>query len=45
MNDIISIIENIKKTLNQEEIYINKRAKTLDPKCYKKIADILETSR
>ncbi len=45
MNDIASIIENIKNTLNKEEIYINKRAKTLDPKCYKKIADILETSR
>jgi len=31
--------------LNQEEIYINKRAHSLDPVCYEKLVYILDSSR
>ena len=45
MKDIASTIQNIKKTLDQEEEYINKRAKSLDAACYEKLNYILDTSR
>lgn len=45
INDTNTTIKNIKTTLNQEEIYINKRAHSLDPVCYEKLVYILDSSR
>ena len=45
INDIITTIKNIKTTLDEEELYLQKRAKTLDVECYKKLTYILDTSR
>lgn len=46
IKDIIdNTIKNIKNTLDQEEIYINKRAKSLPNGCYEKLTYILDTSR
>lgn len=45
IKSIVSTITNIKNTLNEEEVYINKRAKGLDVTCYEKLKYILDTSR
>lgn len=45
INDINTTIEKIKKTLDQEEIYIDKKAKSLPTWCYEKLRYILDTSR
>jgi len=45
INDIMDTIKNIKNTLDQEETYISKRARTLDPACYEKLIYILDSSR
>ena len=45
INDITTTIKNIRETLNQEEIYIHKRAHSLDPVCYEKLVHILDSSK
>ncbi len=45
IKDTNTTIKNIKETLNQEEIYINKRANTLDQACHEKLVYILDSSR
>lgn len=45
MNDIMIIIKNIKNILNQEDIYINKSASSLDTVCYEKLRNIVDTSK
>ena len=45
INNIHTIIQDIKKTLHEEETYITKRAVHLDTSCYKKLRYILDTSK
>ena len=45
VDDIMTTIQSIKDTLDQEEIYIAQRAKSLDTACYEKLTHILKTSR
>ncbi len=45
IKDIDSVIQDTKKTLDEEEIYINKRAHSLEAACYQKLNYILDTSR
>ncbi len=44
LNDINTIIENTKKTLKEEEEYINKRAGSLGKECYQKLLSIIDMS-
>lgn len=45
MKDIMTIINNIKNILNQEELYIDKSASNIDPICYEKLRNIVDTSK
>lgn len=45
MKDIMTIIENIKDILKQEEIYIHKSISSLDTLCYEKLRTIVDTSK
>lgn len=45
INDTNTTIKNIKTTLDEEEICINKRAHSLDSACYEKLVYILDSSR
>ena len=42
---IATTIKNIKDILDQEEVYIAKRAKSLDAVCYQKLLDIVDSSK
>ena len=45
VDDITATIQSIKDKLDQEEMYITQRAKSLDTACYEKLTHILKTSR
>lgn len=45
ISDITDTIQNIKSMFNEEEVYINKRANSLDTKCYEWLRYILDTSK
>jgi wobble nucleotide-excising tRNase len=45
MNGITDTIQQLKKTLDQEEIDINKRKSSLDTVCYEKLRNIVDTSK
>lgn len=45
INDITETIKDIKKTLDEEDEYINKRASSLPATCYEKLRSIVDTSK
>jgi hypothetical protein len=45
IKDIVSTVESIKKTLQQEDTDITKKAGTLNDECYQKLRSIVDSSK